>query len=130
MKAFETKKYDFCGQLQSGHYCQIELFGNNWYLNIHGSEYIQCCGKAVCVLCRESWGNAEDYQKICVDCKKKEDNNTTQNQYVLLEESLAKKKLTKTKRTPPLKYVKGSKGKKKKTIQPLSCRSKRAVSNK
>ena len=58
----------FCNSTQTTHYC---LFPCKDSHVIDSENNIKICGKAMCINCRSSWGEAEDYVNRCVDHKVK-----------------------------------------------------------
>ena len=60
----ESRCCDFCSSgMTSNHYC-LKAVGNSKYI-LDGKRI---CGKAMCIDCRNRWGNAEDFLKVCFNC--------------------------------------------------------------
>ena len=65
--SFENRKCDFCGVIPTNHYCRAPLPGS--MICMQGNEGEEVCGKVSCMMCREKWGNAEDFANRCISCK-------------------------------------------------------------
>ena len=60
----ESGKFHYCNVLPTNHYCVATIAGLNVY--IEGIDD-PVCGKKSCFLCREKWGNAENFANTCKD---------------------------------------------------------------
>mmetsp|Transcript_21363 Transcript_21363/g.20519 ORF Transcript_21363/g.20519 Transcript_21363/m.20519 type:complete len:111 (-) Transcript_21363:56-388(-) len=56
---------DICGKIPSNHYCHVLVPSSNRIIQLCENESIEACGKAMCMICRSSWGNADYYSKVC-----------------------------------------------------------------
>ena len=64
--AFVSRICDFCNRgIQSNNYCTKQIPTGKYALV--DEPHIAICGKAMCVLCRESWGSAEKFCNRCID---------------------------------------------------------------
>ena len=51
--------------MKSRHYCSADVSGSN--VVIQGNNDVHVCGKAMCIICRSSWGDPEKYTIYCKD---------------------------------------------------------------
>ena len=66
--SFFPKICDFCNKISTKHFCLHE--DHTSIYTIDGINPV--CGKAVCAFCANEWGNAEDYQNVCLHHSNKE----------------------------------------------------------
>ena len=64
--ALETTQCSFCGKMKTNHYCTAAVPKSNIFLETHGDN-THVCGKAMCIMCRNNWGDAEKYMIYCKD---------------------------------------------------------------
>ena len=60
--AYENMFCSFCGKMQTNHYCCAVVPGSNIKFDNKDDDV---CGKAMCLLCRSNWGDAEKYMNYC-----------------------------------------------------------------
>ena len=64
--ASETSLCSFCGNMSNNHYCCAKVPNSNIIIEARGdNEHV--CGKAMCILCRNNWGDTEKYMNYCRD---------------------------------------------------------------
>mmetsp|Transcript_257 Transcript_257/g.255 ORF Transcript_257/g.255 Transcript_257/m.255 type:complete len:89 (+) Transcript_257:1244-1510(+) len=58
----------FCRDMKTNHYCHFEMIGiSAWLEDTNNQLEKEVCGKAMCIECRMSWGDAEKYIIRCKD---------------------------------------------------------------
>ena len=76
--ASETSLCSFCGKMSTNHYCCAKVPNSNIIIEARGdNEHV--CGKAMCILCRNNWGDAEKYTNYCKDHHPDEKDNSEKN---------------------------------------------------
>lgn len=64
--AFVSRICDFCNRgIQSNNYCTKQITTGKYALV--DEPHTAICGKAMCVICRESWGSAENFCNRCIE---------------------------------------------------------------
>ena len=59
---YEIMYCSFCGKMITNHYCSAVVLGSKIRFENKKDEV---CGKAMCLLCRSDWGDAEKYMSYC-----------------------------------------------------------------
>lgn len=60
--SLESKPCDICKRIKSNHYCRFELEGSK--ICIEGEDK-EICGKVACFMCKQEWGDPEDFENRC-----------------------------------------------------------------